>query len=105
MPASVIFPYTIKSSRRRAAIEEVDKGCSEFCVTVGTATRTAGVLIQIHSWLKSLGVNLSQPSSRLWLYAGLFGSINPCWLKAPENDELPHSGLCCLCESFLLMTV
>ena len=27
-------------------MEEVDKGCSEFCVTVGTVTRTAGILIR-----------------------------------------------------------
>ena len=27
-------------------MEEVDKGRSEFCVTVNTVTRTAGVLIQ-----------------------------------------------------------
>ena len=81
VPASVVFPRTIKSIRWRAVIEEVDKGCSEFCVTVGTATRTASILI--HSWLKALAVNLSWPSSRLWLYAGLIGSINPCWLKAP----------------------
>ena len=29
-------------------MEEVDKGGSEFCVTVGTATRTAGILMH---WL------------------------------------------------------
>ena len=46
-------------------MEKVEKGCSEFCVTVGTATRTAGILI--HSQLKALAVNLSQPSGRLWL--------------------------------------
>jgi len=40
--ASVIC--TVKSRRWRAVMEEVDKGCSEFCVTVGTATRTAGIL-------------------------------------------------------------
>jgi len=39
---------------------EVDKGCSEFCITVGTVTRTAGILI--HSWLKALAVNLSRPT-------------------------------------------
>jgi len=32
--ASVIFPCTIKSTRWGAIIEEVDKGCSEFCATV-----------------------------------------------------------------------
>jgi len=71
VPASVIFPRTIKSIRWRAVIEEVHKGRSEFCVTVGTATRTAGILI--HSRLKALDVNLSWPSSQLWLYAGLIG--------------------------------
>ena len=61
-------------------LEEVNKGCSEFCVATGTATRTAGILI--HSRLKALAVNLSRPSGRLWLYAGLIGSNNPRWLKA-----------------------
>ena len=35
-PASVIFPCTIKSRRWRAMMEEVDEGCSVFCITVGT---------------------------------------------------------------------
>jgi len=55
--ASVIFPCTIKCRRWRAVMEEVDKGCSEFCVTVGTATRISGILI--HSRLKVLAVNLA----------------------------------------------
>ena len=55
--AFVIFPCTIKSKRWRAVVEEVDKGCSEFCITVGTVTRTAGILI--HSRLKALAVNLA----------------------------------------------
>jgi len=38
--------------------------------------------ILTHSWLKALAINLSQPSSRLWLRAGLIGSSNPCCLKA-----------------------
>jgi len=63
--APVIFPCIIKSRRWRAVMEEVDKGCSEFCITVGTVTRTAGILI--HSWLKALAVNLSWPPGRLWL--------------------------------------
>ena len=41
--ASVIFPCTIKSKSWQAVTEEVDKGCSKFCVTVGVATSTAGV--------------------------------------------------------------
>jgi len=61
-------------------MEEVDKGYSKFCVTFVTATRTAGILI--HSQLKVLGVNVSRPSGRRWLYAGLIGSNNPRWLKA-----------------------
>ena len=77
--ASYLF-CTIKSRRWRAVMEEVEKGCREFCVTVGTVTRTAGILI--HSWLKVLAVNLRQPSGQLWLYAGLIGSNNPRWLKA-----------------------
>ena len=58
-------------------MDEGDKGCSEFCITVGTVTRTASVLI--HSRLKALAVNLS---GRLWLYAGFIGSNNTRWLKA-----------------------
>jgi len=46
--ASVIFPCSTKSRSWRAVMEEVDKGGSEFCVTVGTATRTAGILMH---WL------------------------------------------------------
>ena len=76
----VIFPSTIKSRRWRTVMEEVDKGCRKFCITVGTVIRTAGILI--HSRLKALAVNLSQPSGRLWLYAGLIGSNSPHWLKA-----------------------
>ena len=41
-------------------MEEVDKGYSEFCITVSTETRTAGILI--HSRLKALAVNLSLSS-------------------------------------------
>ena len=56
-------------------MQEVDKGRSELCVTVGTATRIASILI--NSRLKVLAVNLSQPSGQLWL------SNNPHRLKAP----------------------
>ena len=66
--ASVIFPCSTKSRRWRAIMEEVDKGCIEFCVTAGTATRSAGILI--HSRLKALAVNLSRP----------FGRLVVCWL-------------------------
>ena len=59
---------------------EVDKGCSVFCVTVGTATRTVSILI--YRWLKALAVSLSQPSGWLQLYADLFWSNNPHWLRA-----------------------
>ena len=38
-------------------MEEVDKACSEFCVTVGTVTRTAGILI--HCLLNVPAVNLA----------------------------------------------
>ena len=61
-------------------MEEVDKGYCEFCITVGTVARTAGILI--HSQLKALAVNLSWPFGRLRLYAGSVGSNNPRWLKA-----------------------
>ena len=47
--------------QKMASNNEVDKGCREFCITVGTVTRTAGILI--HSRLKALAVNLSWPSS------------------------------------------
>jgi len=50
----------MKFRRWQAVMEEVDKGCSEFCVTVGTATRTVSILI--YRWLKVLAVNLSQSS-------------------------------------------
>jgi len=39
--AYVFFPSTIKPRRWWAIMEEVDIGCSEFCVTAGTLTRTA----------------------------------------------------------------
>ena len=78
--ACLIFPCTMKSRKRQAVMEVVDKGCSEFCATVSTVTRTACILI--HTRLKALAVNLSRPSGRLWLYAGLIASNNPHWLKA-----------------------
>jgi len=43
--ASVIFPCSIKCRRWQAVMKEVDKGCSEFCITVGTVTRTASILV------------------------------------------------------------
>ena len=51
-------------------MEEVDKGRSDFCITVGTVTRTASILI--HSRSKSLAVNMSRPSGRLLVL---------CWLN------------------------
>ena len=102
LPLLSFANYTIKSRKWRAVMEEADKGCSEFCITVGTATRTAGILI--HGRLKVLAVSLRRPSGRLWLYAGLIGSNNPRWLKADRNgDELPRSGPCCLFKSFLFL--
>ena len=77
--ASAICPCAIKCRRWWAVMEKVDKWFSEFCITVGTA-RTASILI--HSLLKALAVNMSRPSGRLWLYAGLIGSNSTCWLKA-----------------------
>ena len=41
-------------------MEEVDRVSSEFYITVGTITRTAGILLQ--SRLKVLAVNLSWPT-------------------------------------------
>ena len=51
--ASVIFPCTIKSKRWWAVMEDVDKGCSELWITVGTVTSTAGILIhsRLRHWL------------------------------------------------------
>jgi len=72
-------------------MEEVDKGCSEFCVTAGTVTRTASILILRPSRLKALAVNLSWPSGRLRLYAGLIGSNNLRWLKADLVSANPSS--------------
>ena len=74
--ASAICPCAIKCRRWWAVMEKVDKWFSEFCITVGTAS------ILIHSLLKALAVNMSRPSGQLWLYAGLIGSNNTCWLKA-----------------------
>jgi len=69
-------------------MEEVDKGCSKFCITVGTVTRTASILT--HSQLMALAVNLSQPSDRLWLCAGLIGSNNPrWWMKVSSGASSP----------------
>ena len=87
--ASVIFPCIIKSRRWQAIMKEVDKGCSKFCITVGTLTRTAGILIC--SQLQMLAVNLSQPAGCLWLYAGLIGSNNRRWLKADVVCVNPSS--------------
>jgi len=50
--------------------EEVDKGCSRFCVTVSTVTRTAGILI--HSWLKVLAVKF-EPA--------IWPTLVVCWLN------------------------
>ena len=52
MSASVIFPCSIESRRLQALVEEVGKGCSEFCIV--------GILI--HSRLEALAVHLSRPS-------------------------------------------
>jgi len=51
----VIFPCTIKSTRWRAIMEEVYKGCSEFCGYCDQDCRHT-------DRLKALAVNLSQPS-------------------------------------------
>ena len=47
-------------------MKEVHTGCSEFCATVGTVIRTAGILI--YSRLKAVAVNLNWQSGQLsWL--------------------------------------
>jgi len=38
--ASITFPCTVKSRKWRAVMEEVDKGCSEFCLTDHDCRRT-----------------------------------------------------------------
>ena len=48
----------------------------QFCITVGTATRTVIAGILVHSWLKVLAVNLSRASGRLWLYVGLLQTLS-----------------------------
>ena len=58
---------------------KINKQCSEFCVTVGTVTSTASIVID--SRLKVLAVNLSRPSGWLWLYVALIGYNNPHWLE------------------------
>ena len=79
-------------------MEQVDKGCREFCVAVGAVTSTASILI--HSRLKALAVNLSRPSDQLWLYAGLIRSNNLAGSNHRKGDELPCSGPCYLLKSF-----
>ena len=67
-------------------MEEVDKGCSEFCATVGTVTRTVSILI--HSQLKALALNFSAGHPvNFWLFAGLIRSNNPHWLKEPYRGR------------------
>jgi len=51
---------SIKFRKWQAIREEVDKECSELCTTVGTVTTTIGILI--HSRIKALADNLSQPA-------------------------------------------
>jgi len=58
-------------------MEEVDKGCSEFCVAVGTVTRITSILI--YSRLKALAVNLSCPS------------LVVCWLNWVQQLSLAES--------------
>jgi len=95
--ASVIFTRTRKSTRWRAIMEEVDKGCREFCTTVGTVTRTASIVGQRH-WLL---IWAGHPTN--------FGCM-PAWLglttlagsKQRKGDVLPRYGPCCLCESFFI---
>jgi len=62
-------------------MEEVGKGCSEFCVEVGTATGTASILIR--SRLKALACYCASHLVDFWLYAGLIGSVNCQCLTAP----------------------
>ena len=44
-------------------MEEVNKGCSKFCVTVDIVTRTAGILI--HRQLNALAVHFVKPAIQL----------------------------------------
>ena len=64
--------------RRQGSIDPLTKILWTFLVgTVGN-----------RSWLKALAVNLSQPSSWLWLYVGLIGSNNSCWLSQSSVKEI-----------------
>jgi len=51
-------------------MEEVDKGCCKCCITVGTVTRTVGILI--HSRLKVLAVKF-EPA--------IWPTLVVCWLN------------------------
>jgi len=67
-----------------------------WCITVGTVTRTAGILI--YSRLKSLAVNLSRQGNFGCMLAWLGLSTLTC-SKHCIGDEFPRSGPWCLCES------
>ena len=90
---------TTKCRRWRAVMEEVNKWCSEFCISVGAATRTAGILI--HSRLKALAVDLSRPSGRLWLYGGIIGLIHAFSSHMPLLMAASTFRLGKSCESLL----
>ena len=83
---------TINSRRWRAVMEEVDKRCSEFCVTVGTATRTASILT--NSRLNALAVTFSWPSGQ-----EQHQYILQCELpKTPLGPSTTSSMLRCSCH-------
>jgi len=58
---------------------------SEFCVAVGSATRTAGSLTQS---AEGADCSTSRSPGRLGLYASLIG-FNPCGLKVPQRVWAP----------------
>ena len=100
--ASVIFPCTVKFRRWRALMEEVDKGCSEFCATVGTVTRTVSILI--HSRLKALALNFwAGHPVNFWLFAGLIRSNNPHCLKEPYRGRAAMQWTLFSMQIFLLL--
>jgi len=82
--ASVIFPCIIKS-RWWAVMEEVNDAILVQEVCLRNSKYCDRVYHYQHTdlWSVKGAVNLIWPSSWLWLYAGLIGSNNRRWLKAP----------------------
>ena len=68
----------------------------EFCLAVGPATKTVGILIQL---LKGAGYKVSRPSSRSESYSTLI-EFDRRWLKASKADAVLTLSVC----AFFLLT-